>query len=307
MMTDDLTTHPRVADAQTQLPEAPLAARLEALLFLVDEPTPATVLSVALDADEDEVEAAAQSLEASYLEQGRGLAVRRTAGGWRMYTSDTVRPTVERHVLMGRSGRLTQAALETLAVVAYKQPITRADVSDIRGVNADGAIRSLVARGLVEDVGRQDAPGSPVLYATTVLLLERLGLQSLMELPPLQDFLPSEAPDEPALGDLARARRLLAEGGELPTTGRGRWDPDDPALPAPLPRARSAELDDEMDDVTHRLEAAATSAMARLKQAVAATDVALADGDDPVEPEDDEPVGTQRHDPVEPDGTEELA
>jgi hypothetical protein len=160
---------------------------------------------------------------------------------------------------------LTQAALETLAVIAYKQPISRQDIGEIRGVSADGAVRSLVARGLVMEVGRDDGPGQAVLYGTTAALLERLGLDSLDELPPLTDYLPdAPAPDEPELGALKEIRkRLAAAGGREEQAGAGA---DQDAMPAPQQRA-SRSVDD-MDVLTDRLEVAARSAMTRLRRAM---------------------------------------
>lgn len=277
---------------------------LEALLFLAEEPIPVSALAEVLEAEEDEIEGALLELAAAYEREERGLTIRRAAGGWRMYTAEAAHPAVERYVLAGRSGRLTQAALETLAVVAYKQPISRQDISEIRGVNADGAVRSLVARGYVEEVGRDEGPGQAVLYGTTTLLLERLGLDDLDQLPPLTDFLPEEpAPDEPGLGHLKEARRYLASGEELPATGRGRWSPldretntgpdaateeeDEPALPPVDAPASRREQDEEMDQLTVALERAARSAMAQLRDAVAATEEAEDDdGSDADDAED---------------------
>lgn len=269
---------------------------LEALLFLAEEPIEVHTLAEVLEVEADEVEGALLELAAAYERQQRGLTIRRAAGGWRMYTAEAAYPVVERYVLAGRSGRLTQAALETLAVIAYKQPISRQEISEIRGVNADGAVRSLVSRGYVEEVGRDDGPGQAVLYGTTTLLLERLGLDDLAQLPPLTDFLPEEpAPDEPELDQLKEARRHLAGGSDLPATGRGRWSPlrgdtntgpdetDDAeegaALPPVSPAASRRDQDEEMDQLTGALERAARSAMAQLRDAVAATE----------EPEEDEP------------------
>jgi segregation and condensation protein B len=265
---------------------------LEALLFLADEPVPTPELAASLDVGEDVVDDACQQLADEYRLAGRGVAVRRSGGGWRMYTAEAAWPVVERHVLSGRTGRLSSAALETLAVIAYKQPITRSAIGEVRGVNPDGAVRSLVARGYVEEVGRADAPGQPVLYGTTARLLEELGLDELDELPDLADHLPEDdAPDEPA--DLRAARRLLAGGGRLPSTGADRWVPDpaddlpddaqdagppsqvvpaDGGLGPPDPRAGAARGDDELDELTSRVEAAARSAMDQLRDAVAATE-----------------------------------
>lgn len=278
---------------------------LEALLFLAEEPVDVRTLAEVLEVDEDDVEGALLDLAAAYEREERGLTIRRAAGGWRMYTAEAAHPAVERYVLAGRSGRLTQAALETLAVVAYKQPISRQQISDIRGVNADGAVRSLVARGYVEEVARDEGPGQAILYGTTTLLLERLGLDDLSQLPPLTEFLPEEpAPDEPELDQLRQARKHLATGEDLPATGRGRWsalddaagtgpddEPDarpgdrDAALPPVEAAASRRGQDEEMDELTVALERAARSAMAQLRDAVAATEDAE-DRDDVEDPED---------------------
>lgn len=192
-------------------------AGLEAMLFLADEPLDVLTLGETLDLEPAAVDAACQGLAVRHLRERRGTDVRRAAGGWRMYTSSLARPVLERWARSGRSGRLTQAALETLAVVAYKQPISRSDIGEIRGVNADGAVRSLVARGFVAEVGRDEGPGQAVLYGTTTSFLERLGIDTLDDLPPLTEFLPDRgAPDEPELGRLGEVRRTLAAGGELP-------------------------------------------------------------------------------------------
>lgn len=245
---------------------------LEAILFLADEPVDAQLLADALELSVDEVEAQLGELAAGYEREQRGMVVRQVDRGWRMYTAPGAAPVVERWVLAGRTGRLTQAALETLAVVAYKQPISRQEISDIRGVNADAAVRSLAARGLVEDAGRDDGPGQAVLYATTTRFLERLGIPSLDALPPLTDFLPeSPAPDEPALDAIKDARRRLAAGG-VERRHDGSGGPD----PLPPPDRRRGRGDGDMEELTGRLEQVARSAMDQLRQAVAA-------GEDPGE------------------------
>jgi segregation and condensation protein B len=137
----------------------------------------------------EEVRAALAELTTEYAEQGRGFDLRNVAGGWRFYTRDDYAPVVERYVRDGQQARLTQAALETLAVVAYRQPVSRARVSAIRGVNVDGVMRTLVSRGLVEEAG-QEAESTAVLYRTTGYFLERLGITDLAELPDLAPFLP---------------------------------------------------------------------------------------------------------------------
>jgi segregation and condensation protein B len=162
---------------------------LEALFFVSDEPLTTSVLAQALDLDRPVVEAMCERLAAELEERDSGLILRPVAGGWRLYTHPDTAPIVEQFVLSSRQARLTKASLETLSIVAYKQPVTRHQVNAIRGVNSDGVIRALVDRGLVEEAGREEAPGRPVLYATTPGFLERLGLSSLAALPPLAPLL----------------------------------------------------------------------------------------------------------------------
>jgi segregation and condensation protein B len=167
----------------------PLPAALEALLLVTDEPVPAVVLAQVVERPTEEVEAVLAQLADDYEQHGRGFELRQVAGGWRLYTRADCAPYVERFVLDGQQARLTQAALETLAVIAYRQPVTRQRVSAVRGVNVDGVVRTLVARGLVTEAGADDDTGA-TRYRTTTYLLERLGLQSLDELPSLAPLLP---------------------------------------------------------------------------------------------------------------------
>jgi len=270
--------------AETARSEPPTRQGLEALLFLADEPLDVVTLAELLECDEAEVQTEIQHLAEEYETQQRGMEIRRSSGGWRMYSADAARSVVERWALIGRAGRLTQAALETLAVIAYKQPISRQEIGDIRGVNADGAVRSLVARGFVEEVGRDEGVGHAVLYGTTTAFLERLGLDELDELPPLTDYLPeAPAPDEPELGALKEIRRRLATGGDLPSgrlggrddaatnTGSQDEEGEEDGDQLPPPKASTRAHDErEMDELTDRLEHAARSAVDRLRQAVAA-------------------------------------
>ena len=166
-----------------------LAAALEAVLMLADEPLPAVELASVLRTPLPEVESTLTALSAGYRDEGRGFDLREVAGGWRFYSAASCAAVVERFVLDGQQARLTQAALETLAVVAYRQPVSRGRVSAVRGVNVDGVMRTLVARGLVEESGHEPESGA-ILYRTTGYFLERLGLRALDELPPLADHLP---------------------------------------------------------------------------------------------------------------------
>ncbi|WP_083982415.1 SMC-Scp complex subunit ScpB [Actinomadura hibisca] len=172
-----------------------LRASVEAILLVVDEPVAAITLAQLLERPTHEINAVLRGLAAEYTAQGRGFDLREVAGGWRYYTRDVCAPVVERFVTDGQQARLTQAALETLAVVAYRQPVSRARVSAVRGVNSDGVMRTLMLRGLIEEAG-QDPDGQANLYRTTGYFLERLGLRSLDELPELAPYLPDDLPEE---------------------------------------------------------------------------------------------------------------
>ena len=171
-----------------------LKPSLEALLMVADEPLDPVTLASAVGHPVDAVVAALTTLVAEYDEQGRGFELRNVAGGWRYYTREEHAAVVEGFVLDGQQARLTQAALETLAVVAYKQPVSRARVSAIRGVNVDGVIRTLLGRGLIAEAG-EEGPGGAHLYVTTPYFLERLGIRSLDELPNLAPLLPANVDD----------------------------------------------------------------------------------------------------------------
>lgn len=178
---DDAAPHP--------VPDVALDAVLEALLLVTDEPVPTAALAQVAELPPGEVEQALAALAAQYLAQGRGFELRQVAGGWRLYTRADCADYVERFLHDGQQARLTQAALETLAVIAYRQPVTRSRVSAVRGVNVDGVVRTLLARGLVAEAGR-DPDSAATLYRTTPLFLERLGLLSLDDLPSLAPLLP---------------------------------------------------------------------------------------------------------------------
>jgi segregation and condensation protein B len=174
---------------------AVLRGALEAILLVVDEPVPEIVLAQVLERPTGVVSAALAALVEEYDRDRRGFELRQAAGGWRLYTRDAFAPYVERFVLDGQQVRLTQAALETLAVIAYKQPVTRSRVSGIRGVNCDGVIRTLLTRGLIDECGTEPDTGAH-LYRTTTLFLERMGINSVDELPALAPFLPDDLPEE---------------------------------------------------------------------------------------------------------------
>ncbi|HJQ04134.1 MAG TPA: SMC-Scp complex subunit ScpB [Nocardioides sp.] len=171
------------------VPVASLRPALEAVLMVADQPLDEVALATAVGYPAAEVGEALAALSQEYTDQGRGFDLRNVAGGWRFYTREELAPVVEGFVLEGQQARLTQAALETLAVVAYQQPVSRARVSAIRGVNVDGVMRTLVNRGLVEEAG-QDGEHGATLYRTTSYFLERIGVVSLDELPDLAPHLP---------------------------------------------------------------------------------------------------------------------
>jgi segregation and condensation protein B len=166
-----------------------LRPALEAVLMVADQPLDHLTLAQAVGHPPVDVEQALNELAAEYTEQGRGFELRNIAGGWRFFTREEYAPAVERFILDGQQARLTQAALETMAVVAYRQPISRSRISAIRGVNVDGVVRTLVTRGLIEEAGT-DAESGALLYRTTSYFLERMGLSSLDELPDIAQHLP---------------------------------------------------------------------------------------------------------------------
>ncbi|HUR74371.1 MAG TPA: SMC-Scp complex subunit ScpB [Sporichthya sp.] len=187
--TDEVVGESVTAEEPTA-PEGPsLRAAVEAVLLVVDTPVDPTTLAQVCERPRGEVEACLESLAGEYAEEGRGIALREVAGGWRFYTREECATVVERFLRDGQQARLTQAALETLAVVAYRQPVSRSRVSAVRGVNVDGVMRTLLSRGLVEEAGTEHESGA-ILYRTTNLFLERLGLNDLSELPELAPLLP---------------------------------------------------------------------------------------------------------------------
>lgn len=173
---------------------------LEAVLLVSDEPMPSVTLAKALDVDRKVLDEACEDLANAYEERGAGIVLQNVAGGWRLATHPDTAPVVEGFVIATRHARLTKASLETLAIVAYKQPVTRHQISSIRGVNSDGVLRALVDRGLVTEVGREGTPGHPMLYGTTPEFLERLGLASLSTLPSLAPLLEQSAAGDRAEG-----------------------------------------------------------------------------------------------------------
>jgi segregation and condensation protein B len=169
-------------------PEIPRA--LEAIVLVADSPVESQLLAQLVELSVEEVEEALTVLAAGYAAQERGFQLVRVAGGWRFQTCNDLAPYVERFVLEGQSAKLSAAALETLAIIAYKQPISRAQIAAIRGVSVDGVVRTLEQRGYIGEVARDSGPGQAVLFGTTPAFLEKMGLDSLAQLPAIAEFVP---------------------------------------------------------------------------------------------------------------------
>jgi segregation and condensation protein B len=174
---------------------------LEAMLFVADEPLMPRKLAEALDCDEGKVLSALQELREEYIQYNRGMQLRELGGGWRMHTHPAYAANIEKMLLTSRRARLTRAAVETLAIITYLQPITRTQVANLRGVQSENMVKVLEEQGLVAEAGKERSPGGPVLYVTTDKFLERFGLNCLEDLPPLEDF----EPDRETVERIARS------------------------------------------------------------------------------------------------------
>jgi segregation and condensation protein B len=198
---DDLVVIVTEPDPAEEIALPGLRAALEAVLLVVEDPVDEVTLAQVIERPREEIAATLRELAAEYDAAERGFELRAVAGGWRLYTRAACAPYVERFVRDGQIGKLSQAALETLAVVAYRQPTTRSRIAAVRGVNVDAVMRTLVTRGLVAEVGIERESGA-ILYATTDHFLDRLGIASLAELPEIKDFLPDHSvlDDDDAFG-----------------------------------------------------------------------------------------------------------
>lgn len=180
--------------------EADLPGAMEALLFVTDQPVSAVTLAEMLECDTSLAESALLALQEQLASGNRGIQLREVAGGWRLFTHPAYHELIEKYVVSWDTRKLSAAAMETLAIVAYSQPCTRGQVASVRGVNSDSPMNSLVEKGLLREVGVAEAPGNPVLYGTTRTFLEKFGLRTVADLPDLAQFVPDEA-----------TRRLVAE------------------------------------------------------------------------------------------------
>ena len=240
-----------------------LKGALEAMMFVTDEPVGIITFSEMLEVEPAEVEAALKELRDDLARENRGIQLREVAGGWRLYTHPAYHELIEKYVVSWDTRRLTQASMETLAIVAYQQPITRAGVASVRGVNSDSSINSLVEKGLLREAGTADTPGNPVLYATTRVFLERFGLRTLDDLPDLAQFAPDEQTRELIRERLSATRADAAvdegerDGAEVDVAGEGegagleglRFDFDEEAeLAAPAAGEPSRAAQDALAD-----------------------------------------------------------
>ena len=203
-------------------------AALEAMLFVSDEPVSVLTFAKMLDESAEEIEEALKTLQKRLNESNRGVVLREVSGGWRLFTHPAYHELIEKYVLSWDTRKLSNAAMETLAIVAYMQPVTRAQISAVRGVTSDGPLATLVERGYVREAGTADAPGNPMLYATTRTFLEKYGLRSPAELPDLEEF----APDE-------KTAQLIRE--RLGAPSATEQVPDERDLPTPEQMASQAQ------------------------------------------------------------------
>jgi len=226
---------------ETMAEDYPLEGAVEALLFVSDEPVSAATLARILDRKPSEVDTALCMLATRFEEEGRGIQLREVAGGWRLYSHPAFHEVIEQYVLSWDTRALSQAALEALAVIAYHQPTTRAAINGIRGVNSDAVISSLTEKGLVREVGRDSRPGNAILYGTTRTFLEKFGLKSLKDLPPLEDFAPDEKSREYIRARLSAGQTVTDAGHDADGDKDGDRDRDrgqDPVGVVPVQRRR---------------------------------------------------------------------
>lgn len=206
---------------------------LEALLFVADDPLYPRDLAEVLRCDEGKVLSALQELRDEYVQYNRGMQLREVGGGWRMHTHPAYAPYIEKLLLASKRPRLTRAAVETLAIIAYMQPITRTQIANLRGVQSESMVKVLEEQGLVAEAGKEKAPGGPALYVTTPKFLERFGLNSLEDLPPLEDFAPDRETVERIARSLSGQEERASEAGE----GEGKGEAEETAnLDAELER-----------------------------------------------------------------------
>ncbi len=190
-MSDEVSDNDDITGEPVDQRVAEYKRAIESIVLVAHDPVPAELLAQLLEEPTLMVEQWCEELAESYVSSGHGFELIHIAGGWRYQTATDLTPYVERFLLHDQRARLSGAALETLAIIAYKQPISRGQIASIRGVDPDGVIRTLQARGYIDEIGRDDGPGQAILFGTTGTFLEKLGLASLDDLPPIAEFIPS--------------------------------------------------------------------------------------------------------------------
>jgi segregation and condensation protein B len=222
---DDVAARPNEPESSPSDEALALASRaIEAIVLVATDPIPDQLLAQVLELPVPTVRRLCDELAESYRDAGRGFQFAEVAGGWRYQTHPDLAPYIEKYVLEGQTARLSSAALETLSIVAYKQPLSRGQMSAIRGVNVDGVLRTLVQRGYVEEIGKDAGPGQATLFGTTQLFLERLGLASIDDLPPLGEFVP----DAGVVEALEMTLRVAPDDPRLPLEKDSSVDPGSP-------------------------------------------------------------------------------
>jgi segregation and condensation protein B len=261
---------------------AELRAAIEAICMVADQPVPSQLLADVLDVSEAKVDEICAELAREYQQQRRGFVLQNVAGGYRFQSHPNMATRVERFVLDGQSAKLSGAALETLAIVAYKQPLSRAQISAIRGVNVDGVLKTLQQRGYVTELGQDPGPGQAILFGTTSLFLEKLGIAALTDLPPLGDFIPDVELVE-ALEQTLRPSGIDVRDDEADDAGVVDDEPS-------MIDLRDGEVaDDEDDDEPEVIEA-----VAEPEAPAGATDGAEPDGVEAVDVENASPSDSGR-------------
>lgn len=246
-----------------------LESALEALLFVSDAPVNVITLAEMAGADPAAVQAALQRLAARRQREGAGVLLREVAGGWRLYTNPAHHELLERYVLSWDTRRLTQAALETLAIVAYAQPITRLGIAAIRGVNSDSSVSSLIDKGLVREAGQADSPGYPMTYATTRAFLEKFGLRNVGELPPLEQFAPDGETLRLLRAGLSAHGQVELRDNAADADGAGSPTPDDGAAGLYADGAPGVSGIPEAGEAGTPVETAGQAAARAMREAVA--------------------------------------
>lgn len=241
--------------------EADLPGALEALLFVTDQPVSAVTLAEMLECDVSLAESALLALQEQLASGNRGIQLREVAGGWRLFTHPAYHELIEKYVVSWDTRKLSAAAMETLAIVAYSQPVTRGQVASVRGVNSDSPMNSLVEKGLLREMGVADAPGNPVLYGTTRTFLEKFGLRSVTDLPDLAQFVPDEATRRLVAERLSAVRVQV----EAVPDGEDVADAEEPQPQTPAPQGEEDAAAVPLEDAAR---AAVTAAFTALSGAV---------------------------------------